>query len=159
MGAERIHEFLHRDHRAVRRHRGGRDHVAPVGAHRGGDLIQPGRQLLLGDGEAFVADAPELLAQGGLALDRVGGVLGQLQLGDPLALILVGEVGEQQLSRRRRVQRQARAGREAEVDQPLAAAAAAQPVDQQQLSPSTTPTETVKPVRPRSSSRYGWACS
>ena len=70
MRAEVLDEPLQRDHRAVRRHADGRDHLARLSAHRRRDREQPGRELLAAACQPPRRGSTELVAQRAFAGDR-----------------------------------------------------------------------------------------
>src|ERR1039458_5461167 len=135
VGAECVDHLLQRDHRAVGCQVDRGDHVAVLVSNGRGDRVQLRSELLVVDRETGGADLVELVVQRFLARDRVRPALGELHRGEQIALLGVGEVGQQQLAHRRAVGGQARAGLQVEVDPALSTAEAPHAVDVQDVRP------------------------
>src|ERR1700722_13454357 len=86
--------------------------------------MQARGQLLIVDRKALLANVLELVAQAFLAGDRVRSALGELHLREQVALLVLRQIGEQELAHRGAIRRQTRSGRQPEVDLALSAAEA-----------------------------------
>src|ERR1017187_743795 len=105
------------------------DDLAGDGPHWDGDRMQALGKLLVVDGEAFLLYLLELYTQRVLAGDRVRAALCQLDRGEQLALLSLGEVREQHLTHRGAVGGQARSHVKAQIDLALLGPEARRPVD------------------------------